>query len=283
MTEKKIATPFGLLHAVSLLSQRSRIEKFAVALERVIRPGMKVADIGSGSGILALLAARYGASKVTAIDVDCDSIEYARVTAKENGFEDVIEFEPLHFMDFRPQDRYDVAICEMLSSFMLVEQQVPASQHIVTHVLKPGGVLLPQSATAYAALAQCDSVSNRFQCEGFSFGKLPQTVDSEEIEDLSELQRVAELQFSQLQDEIVVSKKLTFEVLESGIAHGIVGMFECRLLDNIILEMKDGWRELLLPFEEPIEVIQGDRITVNIKYTPGIYSSLVISAEKNCI
>ena len=63
MTEKKIATPFELLHAVSLLSQRSRIEKFAAALQRVIRPGMKVADIGTGSGILALLAARLAAFK----------------------------------------------------------------------------------------------------------------------------------------------------------------------------------------------------------------------------
>lgn len=283
MTEKKIATPFELLHAVSLLSQRSRIEKFAAALQRVIRPGMKVADIGTGSGILALLAARCGASKVTAIDVNHDSIEYARKTTKENGFEDSIDFRTLHFMDFRPEERYDVVVCEMLSSFMLIEQQVPASQHIITHVLKPGGILLPQSATIYAALAQCDSVSNRFQCAGFSFGKLPQTVDSEEIEDLSELQRVADLQFAQPQDSSLVSKKLTFEVLESGTAHGIVGMFECRLVDNIVLDMRDGWRELLLPFEETINVMQGDRVMVSIEYTPGIYSSLVISAEKDCI
>ncbi len=281
MTEKKIATPFELLHAVSLLNQQSRIDKFAVALDRVIRPGMKVADIGTGSGILALLAARSGASKVTAIDVNHDSIQYARRAAKENGFGDTIDFKTLHFVDFRPKERYDVVVCEMLSSFMLIEQQVPASQHIMTHVLKPGGVLLPQSATVYAALAQCESVSNRFRCAGFSFGKLPQTVDSEEIEDLSELQSVSDLQFSQLQDSSLISKKLTFEVLKSGTAHGIVGMFECRLVDNIVLEMKDGWRELLLPFEEPIEVIQGDRITVFIEYIPGTYSSLVISGEKS--
>lgn len=281
MTENKIATPFELLHAVSLLSQQLRIEKFAVALERVIRPGMKVADIGTGSGILALLAARAGASKVTAIDVNHESIQYARRAAKENGFEDTIDFKTLHFVDFRPEERYDVVVCEMLSSFMLIEQQVPASQHIMTHVLKPGGVLLPQSATIYAALAQCDSVSNRFQCAGFSFAKLPQTVDSEEIEDLSELQSVTNLQFSQLQDSSLISKKLTFEVLQTGTAHGIVGMFECRLIDNIVLDMKDGWRELLLPFEEPIEVRQGDRVMAFIEYVPGIYSSLVISAQKS--
>jgi predicted RNA methylase len=281
MNEKKIATPFELLHAVSLLSQQSRIGKFAAAINRAVRPGMSVADIGTGSGILALLAARSGASKVTAIDVNHESIEYARKAAKENGFEDIIECRTLHFMDFRPEERYDVAVCEMLSSFMLIEQQVPASHHIVTHVLKPGGVLLPQSATIYAVLAQCDSVSKRFECAGFSFSKLPQTVDSEEVEDLSELQTVANLRFSQLQDKNMVSKELTFKVLQDGTAHGIVGMFECTLVDNIVVEMKDGWRELLIPFEESIDVKQGDWLKVSIEYTPGSYTSLVIGVQKS--
>lgn len=50
------------------------------ALERYVRPGTRVLDVGTGSGILAIAAARLGAAAITAVDVD----EVAVRAAKEN-------------------------------------------------------------------------------------------------------------------------------------------------------------------------------------------------------
>ena len=51
-----------------LLSDAHRTESFGRAVAEVVRPGDVVLDLGSGSGILALIAARLGARQVYAVE-----------------------------------------------------------------------------------------------------------------------------------------------------------------------------------------------------------------------
>jgi ribosomal protein L11 methyltransferase len=57
------------------------------ALEQLVEPGMTVADIGTGSGILAISAAKLGASLVHATDIDRLPREIARENVARNGLE----------------------------------------------------------------------------------------------------------------------------------------------------------------------------------------------------
>lgn len=59
-------------------------------LEKHVRPGQKVIDIGTGTGILAIAAAYMGAKHVLAIDFDPIAIRVARENIAMNGFADVI-------------------------------------------------------------------------------------------------------------------------------------------------------------------------------------------------
>jgi len=54
------------------------------ALGRLVRPGDRVADVGCGSGILALAAARLGARRVWAIDNDPQALQVARKNVRRN-------------------------------------------------------------------------------------------------------------------------------------------------------------------------------------------------------
>jgi ribosomal protein L11 methyltransferase len=54
-------------------------------MERVVRPGDRVADIGTGSGILAIAAARLGADQVIALEAEADACAAARTNASLNG------------------------------------------------------------------------------------------------------------------------------------------------------------------------------------------------------
>ena len=55
------------------------------ALERYVRRGAQVLDLGAGSGILAIAAARLGAARVLGVDVDADTPAVARANAIRNG------------------------------------------------------------------------------------------------------------------------------------------------------------------------------------------------------
>jgi len=55
------------------------------ALDSIMKPGLKVLDLGTGSGILAIAAAKLGASKVLSLDTDSQSITAARRNVRLNG------------------------------------------------------------------------------------------------------------------------------------------------------------------------------------------------------
>ncbi len=54
------------------------------ALERLVEPGMRVLDAGTGSGILAVAAARLGATEIAAFDTDEMAVRSAVANAQEN-------------------------------------------------------------------------------------------------------------------------------------------------------------------------------------------------------
>jgi ribosomal protein L11 methyltransferase len=60
------------------------------ALEERMRPGMRVLDLGCGSGILAIAAARLGAAHVLALDLDPLAVKATRENAEANGVSDLI-------------------------------------------------------------------------------------------------------------------------------------------------------------------------------------------------
>ena len=58
--------------------------------ENYIKPGMKVIDIGTGTGILAIAAAHMGAGDVLATDIDAVAVRVAGENIRKNGFQDKI-------------------------------------------------------------------------------------------------------------------------------------------------------------------------------------------------
>ena len=100
-----------------------------VALEDYVRPGARVADIGTGSGILAIAAAKMGASHVAANDNDPLAVRIARENAAANGV--LVEIT-----DALPTGQYDAVVANILADVIIgMAEELQA-------LLAPGGVLL---------------------------------------------------------------------------------------------------------------------------------------------
>lgn len=60
-------------------------------IERVLKPGMTVYDVGTGSGILAIAAALLGAKEIVAVDIDAVAVRVAQENIKDNGLSHVVD------------------------------------------------------------------------------------------------------------------------------------------------------------------------------------------------
>lgn len=86
------------------------------ALEKYMKKGDRVADIGMGSGILSILAKKLGASYVYGCDNDDTVIEVAKENAKKNGVECVFELGTAD----KVHDKFDF-VCANILHFVLAE------------------------------------------------------------------------------------------------------------------------------------------------------------------
>jgi len=88
-------------------------------LQEFVCGGEAVFDLGTGSGILAIAAAKLGAKKVVAIDNDEEAIAVARENAKINGVAQVIDFKAIDFMQVEPV--YADILVSNLTAPLLIE------------------------------------------------------------------------------------------------------------------------------------------------------------------
>jgi ribosomal protein L11 methyltransferase len=123
------------------------------ALESVISPGCVVADVGSGSGVLAITAALLGASRVDAVDNDPVAVETARGNVAQNGVADSVAVTEGDGLTGLPGP-YDVVVANILPN--VVSAMAPTA----FGRLRPGGVYLasgftePYEADVQAALIE---------------------------------------------------------------------------------------------------------------------------------
>ncbi len=131
-----------------MLADRVRMRAYARAIDRYVQPGMTVVDLGTGSGVLACLAAQRGAY-VHAIE-HTGVIEHARELARTNGLASSITFHAMHSRDFQVKVPVDVILHEQVGHNLIDEDMVENVVSLRDRVLAPGGLVLPARFALYA-------------------------------------------------------------------------------------------------------------------------------------
>lgn len=76
-------------------------------LQQVVQPGDRVLDVGTGSGVLAMVALRLGAMEALGVDFDAVAVDCAREYAQINGFDRRLTLAVGHAQSGQPHDRFD--------------------------------------------------------------------------------------------------------------------------------------------------------------------------------
>ncbi|KAI0733179.1 S-adenosyl-L-methionine-dependent methyltransferase [Fomitopsis betulina] len=113
--------------------------------------GKTVLDVGCGTGILSMFAAKAGAKHVVGIDMS-NIIDQAEKIIEANGFKDMITLVKGKLEDVPlPIDKFDIIISEWMGYFLLYESMLDTVLLARDRYLKPGGLIFPDTATLYLA------------------------------------------------------------------------------------------------------------------------------------
>ncbi|CAL1278341.1 unnamed protein product [Larinioides sclopetarius] len=111
--------------------------------------GKTVLDIGCGTGILCMFAAKAGAAKV--IGIECSGIvEHAENITKENKLDHIITIVKGKVEDVEiPVDKVDIIISEWMGYCLFYESMLDTVLYARDKWLKPDGMLFPDRATLF--------------------------------------------------------------------------------------------------------------------------------------
>lgn len=142
----------------TLIADHVRLRAFRDALAAVIRPGeTTVVDIGTGTGVLAFLAARLGAKKVWAYEV----AEIGALATKLKTLNKLrnVELIPGRSTEIIDPPRADVVVTETLGNYALEEFLVETMNDARARHVKPGGHLIPGAVDQFV----CPVIGARFR------------------------------------------------------------------------------------------------------------------------
>jgi type III protein arginine methyltransferase len=142
----------------SIVRDRARNDAYDAALRRAIRPSSRVLEIGAGTGLLAMMAARAGAAKVVTCESDPAVAAMASEIIAGNGFADRVDVVAKASSDIALgvdlDWRADVLVSEVVSNDLLGEGVLPAMEQAVRRLLNADAQIIPARGIVRVALAE---------------------------------------------------------------------------------------------------------------------------------
>jgi ribosomal protein L11 methyltransferase len=123
------------------------------AVEEHLEPGAKVLDLGTGSGILAIAAAKLGAGSVLALDNDPLAVRVAQANVKSNGVQNAVTIE-LGSLD-KSRQEFELVLVNILARVIIeLADQGLADRVRPTGLMILAGIVVEQEAEVTAALRE---------------------------------------------------------------------------------------------------------------------------------
>ena len=251
------------------LQDEEKATAFDKVLKKVIKQDHHVLDIGTGSGILALIAARAGAKKITALEFDAFIAKIARKNFENNGYRPTIEVvtTDARSISFPEGTMFDVVIMEMLTSGMVDEFQVQATNNLHRHgYVGPSTIFVPYKQETYATLANIDYTLHGFRMEMVLhawryFRNLKKYECSKPL-------LLNSIDFSSIVDE-TFEATMHLQIEKGGIVNALWLSSKAYVDKKVILENTMSLNPpVIIPIPER-RVARGDKLTLQVAYKFG--------------
>lgn len=272
---------YDLIGYGGMIADSVRTDAYARALRDVVKPDSVVLDIGTGTGIFALLACRFGARRVYAIEPS-DAIALARDIARANGYADRISFIQGVSDRVTLPEPMDIIVSDIRGVLPLHQNSVRSILDARRRLLAPDGKLIPVRDRLMAALVDAPKLyerhalpwgspvhgldmtaARRFAINTWHYGR----VTPEQL--LLAPKCWGELDYTTLESP-GVRGEVGWTAARAGTAHGLSVWFDCELAPGVTYSNAPDHAELVygsafFPLSEPVAVSGGDRIDVSLR------------------
>lgn len=242
-------------------------------------------DIGCGTGILSLFAARAGAKMVIGVD-NADIVHYAREIVKANGYQDTVVILQGKMEEVQlPVEKVDIIISEWMGYFLLYESMLDCVLWARDKYLVEGGLILPDKCTMHvAAIEDADYKHEKLtfwdNIYGFNMScitpatviePLVDTINSNAI--VSTVSKFFEFDINTItKEELEYSSQYSVTITKKEMVHGIVTWFDIEFghMENIVRFSTSPrspythWKTVVFYFEDSFEAKSGDKIEGSI-------------------
>ena len=264
-----------------MILDHRRMDAYMRALRQAVKPGSVVLDIGTGTGIFALLACQFGARRVYAIEPN-DAIEVARETAAANGYAERIQFIQGRSTEVTLPERADVIVSDLRGVLPLFASHIPSVVDARKRFLAPGGTLIPRQDTLWVTMVEALDLYRQYagpwdhndygidmraahQIVTNTWGKVK--VTPEQL--LVEPQAWAVLNYATVESPDSIGE-VTWTVTRPGTAHGLNLWFDATLIEGVHFSNTPGEPELVygsafFPFSRPVPLAVGDTASVSLQ------------------
>lgn len=272
---------YSLLDFGEMIADKGRMDAYVEALQRVVNPDSVVLDIGTGTGIFTLLACKFGARKVYAIEPD-NSIQIARDLAAANGFSERITFIQDVSTRVELPESATVIISDLRGKLPFYGHHLPSIIDARKRHLAPSGVLIPMQDTLWAALVEAPNLYKRYSDpwndNDLEINMKPalhavmNTVWGSKDDDariLAQPKTWSTLDYYTLEDPDVEGE-MAWQIEHNGTIHGFRVWFDTILSKDVGFtnapdQAEHIYGSLFFPWSEPVAVEVGDTVSISLK------------------
>lgn len=269
---------------VPMMNETERNQAYHDGLQRAVTPGTTVFEIGTGSGLLSMMAARLGARTVHTCEAVPLIARTAATIVERNGLADRITVlsKPSHAVRLGVDlpSRVDLLVHEVFSSELLGEAVLPAIEDAKARLLAPGGRVLPSAASLMIALVGGDTLGRHLHVDrAFGFDLSPfNAVHPKKVplnrEDLAPLLMSDDIEafrfdFQQAEQFPAERRSIAITARTSGVCHGIIQWIRIELGEGVVFENHpsrsravSNWQHTVFCFEQPVTLELGAVVPV---------------------
>ena len=268
-------------HAFCLTNTGTRLTQYERAIAAVVRQGDVVLDLGTGSGLLAVLACRAGARRVYAIEAS-DAVQMGTLLTSTTEFAERIEFVHATSQKVALSEQVDVIVGDIHDTFGFQPGGLASIMDVRDRLLKPGGTLIPQATELMIAPLEAAALYAReidvwngcvhgvglSSIRPFAVSHVhPGRFDSDQL--LSPAAAIGTLDLARATS-LHFSGSAVTTIHRDGIAHGLCGCFVTTLAGDIRMGNVPGdssttnFAQAFFPFDQPVSVAAGDEVSISI-------------------